>query len=224
MRILVVEDDPLLGEALSAGLRQRGHAVDWFRDGPQADAALAAAPYDAAVLDLGLPGGDGMTWLRHWRARAVSLPVLILTARDAVDQRIAGLDAGADDYLVKPITLDEIAARLRAMVRRSAGRAESVWRHGALEYDPAAKRVAWRGQPVELTGRELALLEALLKHPERVLSKAHLQERLYDWHGAEPESNTLEVHVHHLRRKIHPGIVRTVRGVGYALGTGEAEA
>jgi two-component system response regulator QseB len=223
MRVLIVEDDPLLGDALAAGLRQAGHVVDWFRNGADANAALAGSAYDVVTLDLSLPGGDGMVWLARWRANALTLPVLILTARDGVEQRIAGLDAGADDYLVKPITIDELAARLRAMVRRASGRAHSVWQHGALEYDPAAKQVRWNGQPVELTARELALLEALLKNPQRVLSKAHLQEKLYDWSGAEPESNALEVHVHHLRRKIDPGIVRTVRGVGYALGSGEAQ-
>lgn len=151
----------------------------------------------------------------------MKLPVLILTARDAVEQRIAGLDAGADDYLIKPITIDELAARLRAMVRRSSGQAQSVWQHGALEYDPAAKVVRWKGDQVDLTGREMALLEALLANSQRVLSRALLQEKLYDWSGGEPESNTLEVHVHRLRRKIDPLIVRTVRGVGYALGSGE---
>jgi two-component system, OmpR family, response regulator QseB len=219
MRLLIVEDDAPLGTALATGLRQVGHAVDWFRCGADADRALADAPYDAVVLDLGLPGGDGMTWLARWRAAARAVPVLILTARDGVEHRVAGLDAGADDYLVKPITIDELAARLRALVRRSQGRSESVWRHGALSYDPATKQVSWQGRGVELTGRELALLEALLMHPERVLSKAALQEKLYDWSGAEPESNALEVHVHHLRRKIDPGIVRTIRGVGYALGS-----
>jgi len=221
MRLLVLEDDPLLGDALATGLRQLGHVVDWFRDGAQADAAIGSAPYDALVLDLGLPGVDGMVWLRRWRERGWTLPVLILTARDAVEQRIAGLDGGADDYLIKPVATDEIAARLRAMLRRASGRAQPEWTHGALRFDPATRQVHWLGQPVELTGRELALLEALLKHPQRVLSKAQLQERLYDWSGGEPESNTLEVYVHHLRRKIHPGIVRTVRGVGYALGAAE---
>jgi two-component system response regulator QseB len=173
------------------------------------------------VLDLGLPGVDGMVWLRRWRERGLTLPVLILTARDGVEQRIAGLDAGADDYLIKPISTDELAARLRAMLRRASGRAQAEWTHGALRFDPATKLVHWHGRSVALTGRELALLEALLKHPQRVLSKSQLQERLYDWSGGEPESNALEVHVHNLRRKIHPGIVRTVRGVGYALGAAE---
>ncbi len=224
MRLLIVEDDPSLGDALATGLRQLGHVVDWFRDGHQANSALSSAPYDAVVLDLGLPGTDGMVWLERWRSREQTVPVLILTARDGVEQRIAGLDAGADDYLVKPITIDELAARLRAMVRRSAGRAQSVWQHGELEYDPATKLVRWRGAIVELTGLEMTLLEALLKHPQRVLSKTHLQQMIYDWGGGDPSSNSLEVHVHHLRRKIDPAIVRTVRGVGYALGSGEATA
>ena len=223
MRLLIVEDDPQLGDALAAGLRQFGHAVDWLRDGAQADAALAGAPYDALVLDLGLPGADGMVWLQRWRQRGMRLPVLILTARDGVGRRIAGLDAGADDYLVKPITIEELAARLRALLRRSAGHVQEVWTHGALRYDPAARQVQWQGRPVDLTGRELALLEMLLLHPQRVLSRAQLQEKLYDWSGGEPESNALEVYVHHLRRKIRPGIVRTVRGVGYALGPPEGE-
>jgi two-component system, OmpR family, response regulator QseB len=224
MRLLILEDDRLLGEALATGLRQVGHAVDWFCDGQLADAAIGDAPYDALVLDLGLPGTDGMTWLRRWRQRGLVLPVLILTARDAVEQRVAGLDAGADDYLIKPIAIDELAARLRAMLRRTAGHTQAVWTHGGLRYDPAAKRVQWMGKPVELTGRELALLEMLLLHPQRVLSRAQLQEKLYDWSGGEPEGNALEVYVHHLRRKIHPGIVRTVRGVGYALGAADGQA
>jgi two-component system, OmpR family, response regulator QseB len=224
MRVLIVEDDAPLGEALAAGLRQAGHAVDWFGEGARADAALSGAPYDAVVLDLGLPGGDGMHWLTRWRGRGVTVPVLILTARDGLPQRVAGLDAGADDYLVKPVALDELAARLRALMRRSTGRSEPVWRHGDLEYDPAAKAVRWQGRAVDLTAREMALLEALLKQPQRVLSKAHLQEQLYDWSGQEPESNALEVHVHHLRRKIDPSVVRTVRGVGYALGVAAADA
>lgn len=225
MRILIVEDDPLLGDALATGLRQLGHAVDWFDRGEHADAAVSDAPYDAVVLDLGLPGADGMTCLRAWRGRGLEFPVLILTARDAVQQRVAGLDAGADDYLVKPITIDELSARLRALHRRHAGRsAQPVWTHGALAFDPAARQVSWQGAPVELTARELALLEALMSDSQRVWSKSALQEKLYDWSGAEPESNSLEVHVHHLRRKIHTNAVRTVRGVGYTLGSCEADA
>lgn len=221
MRLLIVEDDPQLGEALRAALRGQGHAVDWFRDGAAADAALSDAPYDAMLLDLGLPGPDGLAWLQRWRARGVALPVLVLTARDGVDQRIAGLDGGADDYLVKPIAADEIAARLRALLRRAGGQAQPVWVHGPLRYDPAGKTALWQDRPVDLTAREAALLEVFLLQPRRVLPKALLLEKLYDWGGSEPESNALEVHVHHLRRKLHPRIVRTVRGLGYALGSGE---
>ena len=173
-------------------------------------------------LDLGLPGGDGMRGLRQWRGAGRDMPVLILTARDGVADRVAGLDAGADDYLVKPITIDELAARLRALSRRSTGRAQSVWRHGALSYDPAGRSVRWNDQPVELTARELMLLEALMAHPGRILSKAQLQEKLYDW-GESLESNTLEVHVHYLRRKLGRELIRTVRGVGYALGAAQGE-
>lgn len=219
MRILIVEDDALLGDGLASGLRALGFAVDWFRDGAAADLALAQAPYEAIVLDLSLSGEDGMRWLARWRARGENTPVLILTAREALDSRVAGLDSGADDYLVKPVALAELAARLRALTRRARGRPEPVWRHGALEYDPAAKTVTWHGVPVELTSRELALLEVLLANPRRVLSKVQLFEKLYAWDQS-IESNAIEVYVHHLRRKIDPAIVRTVRGVGYALGSG----
>lgn len=219
MRLIIVEDDPQLGAALGAGLRQLGHVVDWFTQGAQADTALASASYDAMVLDLGLPGVDGLDWLKRWRAGGRDVPVLVLTARDGVDQRILGLDSGADDYLIKPVATEELAARLRAMLRRATGRTQTEWTHGALSYNPATREVRWQGQAVDLTPRETTLLEVLLKHPQKVLSKTHLQEQLYDWGDEEPDSNVLEVHVHHLRRKIHPGVVRTVRGVGYALGT-----
>jgi len=220
MRLLVLEDDAQLGEALSAGLRAEGHVVDWFTTGRYADAVMGDTAYDAAVLDLGLPDTDGLVWLRRWRARGVSLPVLVLTARDTVEQRIEGLDVGADDYLIKPISLHELEARLRAVTRRSNGRLAQVdWTHGALTYNPATKRAHWREQPVDLTARELVLLEVFLKHPRKVLSKGQLLEQLYDWRGGEPESNALEVHIHHLRRKISPDLVRTIRGLGYALGS-----
>jgi two-component system response regulator QseB len=217
MRVLIVEDDSLLGNGMASGLRTLGFAVDWSRDGADADAMLASATYDAIVLDLGLPGDDGMVCLQRWRQRGDATPVVILTARDGVDHRVGGLDAGADDYLVKPVALNELAARLRAITRRARGRAEPVWRHGALEFDPASKAVRWQGRPVQLTSREAALLEVLLAHPRRVLSKAQIFENLYGW-DEELDSNALEVFVHRLRRKIAPGIVRTVRGVGYALG------
>ena len=224
MRILIVEDDALLGDGLASGLRSLGFAVDWFRSGGEADLALTHAPYEAIVLDLSLPGGDGMQWLGRWRRRGDNTPVLILTARGTLDSRVAGLDTGADDYLVKPVALAELAARLRATTRRARGRPEPVWRHGPLEYDPAAKSAKWRGAPVELTSRELALLEVLLANPRRVLSRQQLFEKLYAWDHS-IESNAIEVYVHHLRRKIDPSLVRTVRGVGYALGApAEGEA
>ena len=221
MRVLIVEDDLPLGDALATGLRQLGHVVDVFGDGRHADAALSEVQYDALVLDLGLPGGDGLVWLERWRGRGMTLPVLILTARDRVDNRIAGLDRGADDYLVKPISIDELAARLRAVLRRSSGFAQPCGSTARWSTTPRPSRCAGKDSRWTLTPRELALLEVLLANPQRVLSKAQLQDKLYDWSGTEPESNTLEVHVHHLRRKIDPGIVRTVRGVGYALGSGE---
>ena len=221
MRVLIVEDDALLGDGMANGLRALGFAVDWSRSGDDAEALLRSASYDAVVLDLGLPGADGMEWLRRWRARHEVTPVLILTARDALDQRVGGLDAGADDYLIKPIALNELAARLRAISRRARGRPEPVWQHGALEYNGATKAVRWRGEPVQLTSREAALLEVLLANPGRVLSKAQIVEKLYGW-GEEVDSNALEVFVHHLRRKIAPTVVRTVRGMGYALGEPDA--
>jgi two-component system response regulator QseB len=217
MRVLIVEDDPLLGDGVASGLRALGFAVDWSRTADDAEGMLSSAAYDAIVLDLGLPGKDGMVCLDRWRGRGDTTPVLILTARDAVASRIGGLDAGADDYLVKPIALSELAARLRAITRRARGRPEPVWRHGPLEYNAASKAVRWKGRPVQLTGREVALLEVLLANPGRVLSKAQILEKLYGWDD-QLDSNTLEVFVHHLRRKIAPRIVRTIRGIGYALG------
>ncbi|GJG98036.1 response regulator [Cupriavidus pauculus] len=221
MRILIVEDDPMLGDGLQRGLKLMGHAVDWFRTGADADHAIGAMHYDVVLLDLGLPDDDGVSLLARWRNQGRQTPVVVLTARDAVDARIGGLDAGADDYLIKPVDLDELAARLRAVTRRSAGMPEPIWRHGPLEYQPAARLAIWQGKTVDLTSRESMLLELLLSHPNRVLTREFLRDKLYEWEkGA--ESNTLEVHIHHLRRKIHPGIVRTLRGAGYSLGTLDA--
>ncbi|MFJ5383600.1 response regulator [Cupriavidus sp. CER94] len=221
MRILIVEDDPMLGDGMQRGLKLMGHAVDWFRTGADADRAIAAMHYDAVLLDLGLPDQDGVTLLSRWRNQGRPTPVVVLTARDAVQSRISGLDAGADDYLIKPVDLDELAARLRAVTRRSAGMPEPVWRHGPLEYHPAARLAVWQGKSVDLTSRESMLLELLLAHPNRVLTREFLRDKLYEWEKGS-ESNTLEVHIHHLRRKIHPGIVRTLRGAGYTLGTLDA--
>lgn len=211
----------MLGDGLQRGLKLMGHAVDWFGNGADADRAMAAMHYDAVVLDLGLPDDDGVALLARWRQQGRATPVVVLTARDAVQSRISGLDAGADDYLIKPVELDELAARLRAVTRRAAGMPEPVWRHGPLEYQPAARLALWQGKAIDLTSRESMLLELLLTYPNRVLTREFLRDKLYDWDKGS-ESNTLEVHIHHLRRKIHPGIVRTLRGAGYTLGTLEA--
>jgi len=216
MRLLLVEDDPMIGEAARQGLRQEGHTVDWVRDGREAEAAVAGAPYDAVLLDLGLPRRDGLAILKSWRTRGVEVPVLIITARDAVSDRVGGLDAGADDYLVKPFDLDELSARVRAVARRRSGRAESVVHVGDLEIDTAARRVRWKGSDVNLSAREYALLEALANRPGAYLTRAQLEERLYGW-DEEIASNAVEVHIHALRRKLDPDLIRNVRGMGYTL-------
>jgi two-component system OmpR family response regulator/two-component system response regulator QseB len=216
MRILVVEDDSLLGDAIQAGLTEMGDAVDWVRDGVAAEQALDTAPYAAMVLDLGLPRRTGLEVLQRLRARGGRLPVLILTARDTVEDRIRGLDAGADDYLIKPFDLGELAARLRALTRRAGGQADPVLRVAGVELDPAAHTVTFHGQPVELSAREFALLHALMRNAGRVMTRAQLEEQLYPW-GEEVESNAVEVHVHRLRRKLAADLVQTVRGVGYLM-------
>ncbi|TCP10918.1 two-component system response regulator QseB [Crenobacter luteus] len=217
MRILLVEDDPLIGDGLQVGLGQLGFTVDWLAGGRAALTAPASAPYDAAVLDLGLPSVDGLDVLGVWRRAGHALPVLILTARDAVDDRVRGLDAGADDYLVKPFALAEVAARLRALIRRRHGEARPCYHHGELEFDPPARVATLAGAPLELTARELALLELLLSHKGRVLPRRLIEEKLYGW-DRDVESNAVEVHVHHLRKKLGASFIRTVRGVGYTLG------
>ncbi len=216
MRILLAEDDPLLGDGLRAGLRQQGFQVDWVRDGLAAERELRSGVYAAAVLDLGLPRVDGMAVLAKARAAQVNTPVLILTARDALPDRIRGLDQGADDYVVKPVDLGELAARLRALVRRAHGQPqEKLQRHG-LELDPATRSVRLDGEPVMLAPREFDLLHALMLGNGRVLSREQIEQQLYGW-GQEVDSNAVEVHIHHLRRKLRPGLIQTVRGVGYAL-------
>ncbi len=216
MRLLLVEDDPMIGESVRKGLQQDGFAVDWVCDGVSAGAAWHANPYDLMLLDLGLPRRDGLDVLRALRRAGQDLPVLILTARDAVRDRVAGLDAGADDYLVKPFDLDELAARIRALLRRRGGRADPVIRVGALAINPATKEVQLAGQPVALSPREFALLEALADRPGAVLSRAQLEERIYGWDDA-VESNAVEVHIHALRRKLGADFIVNVRGVGYRL-------
>jgi two-component system, OmpR family, response regulator QseB len=216
MRVLLAEDDTMIGEAVRAGLRRQGFAVDWVRDGTAAEQALNAEPYEACVLDLGLPRKDGLAVLRDLRRRGSSLPVLVLTARDAVTSRVEGLDTGADDYLVKPFDLSELVARLRAIMRRNAGRAAAVIEHRGVTLDPATLVVTRNGEAIQLSLREFALLHALIEHPGRILSRAQLEERLYGW-GEEVESNVIEVHVHTLRRKLGAEFIRNVRGVGYRV-------
>ena len=216
MRLLLVEDDAMIGTAAQQGLRQEGHAVDWVRDGREAELAVGNGVYDVVLLDLGLPRRDGLSVLRTLRGRGERVPVVIITARDAVSDRVAGLDAGADDYLVKPFDLDELAARVRAVARRHAGRAQALLKVGELEIDTAGRKVKWRGREVALSAREYALLEALADRPGAFLTRAQLEERLYGW-DEEIASNAVEVHIHALRRKLDPAIIRNVRGMGYSL-------
>jgi two-component system OmpR family response regulator/two-component system response regulator QseB len=216
MRVLLAEDDTLLGDGLRAGLRQRGFRVDWVRDGAAAERELRAEPYAAAVLDLGLPLRDGLDVLAAVRRAGIVLPVLVLTARDAVPERIKGLDTGADDYVVKPVDLDELAARLRALVRRAHGQPRERLALHDVELDPAARCVTRAGSAVALSAREFDLLHVLMLNAGRVLSREQLEQHLYAW-GQEVESNAIEVHIHHLRRKLGAGLIQTVRGVGYTL-------
>jgi two-component system response regulator QseB len=222
MRILIVEDDARLGAGLKTGLCQDGYAADLVRDAAAAEHALRLEHFDLMVLDLGLPGRDGLALLRDLRRDGFCLPVLILTARDAVADRVEGLDAGADDYLVKPCDLDELNARIRALRRRSHGHAESVLRAGDLALDPAGRQATLGNQPLCLSPREYALLEALLGTPDQAVPRARLQAAAYGW-GDEVESNALEVHIHNLRRKLGKDRIQTVRGVGYRLVSGPGE-
>ena len=219
MRILLVEDDPMIGKTLQQALQQDGYAVDWVTDGQAAHRALAAADgaYALVLLDLGLPRKSGLELLRDLRRGGNRVRVLVVTARDAVADRVAGLDAGADDYLTKPFSLDELAARMRALLRRDVAREDNVLRHGDLALDTAAHTVTQGGRPVDLSVREFSLLAALLERPGTAFSKAQLEERIYRW-GDEVESNAVEVHVHNLRKKLGSQAIRTLRGVGYALG------
>lgn len=216
MKLLLVEDDALLGEGVRAGLKQAGFAVDWVQDGLAGKVALDSEEYDLLVLDLGLPKLSGMDLLKSVRAKRASLPVLILTARDTLADRVAGLNAGADDYLVKPFDLDELIARLNALLRRSAGQVELTLQHGAIELTPASHQVRLAGQAVSMSAREFALLHTLLLHTGRVHSREQLEQTLYGW-GEEIESNAIEVHVHHLRKKLGSDLIRTLRGVGYVI-------
>jgi two-component system response regulator QseB len=220
MRILLVEDDRMIAEGVRKALRGDGWAVDWVADGAAALSAIALEQYDMMLLDLGLPKRDGLDVLRNVRAGGHKLPVIILTARDAISDRITGLDAGADDYLVKPFDLDELAARMRALIRRQAGRSDPLVRVGKLTIDLANHEVSVDGARVALSAREFALLEALIGRPGAVLSKAQLEEKIYGW-GEEIGSNAVEVYVHALRKKLGTESIRTVRGLGYMIPRGD---
>jgi DNA-binding response OmpR family regulator len=217
MRILLVEDDRMIGESVRSALRQEGHAVDWMRDGRAADAALSSESFDLVLLDLGLPQRDGIDVLRALRERKNATPVIVLTARDAVADRVRGLDAGADDYVVKPFELDELTARMRAVQRRHSGRAHSVVEIEGVRIDLGTREVTLHGEPVLLSAREYAVLEALLLRPGAILSRAQLEDRLYGW-GEEIESNAVSVYIHQLRRKLGAQFIHNVRGVGYYIG------
>jgi len=216
MRLLLVEDDPMIGEAVQDLLRAEHYAVDWARDGDAADTALRTQSYDLVLLDLGLPRRDGLAVLRDLRTRRDRTPVLVATARDAVAQRIEGLDAGADDYVLKPYDLHELLARIRALLRRAAGRAEPVYEHKGVCLNPATREATVQGQPVVLSGREWAVLEPLIARPGMVLSRQQLEDKLYGW-GDEVSSNAIEVYIHGLRKKLGADVVLNVRGVGYLV-------
>lgn len=216
MRLLLVEDDPLLGDGVRTGLGQEDYTVDWFRDARSAEAVLKSEHYDLMILDLGLPDKSGLEVLKQLRAQGNDLPVLILTAHDSVSDRVAGLDSGADDYMIKPFDLDELSARLRALQRRHSGRAQSEIRHGEIVLNPAAHSVTLTGKPVDISPREYALLHLLLENEGMVMSRSRLEDGLYSWDG-EVESNAIEVYIHHLRKKLGSTLIRTIRGVGYII-------
>ena len=220
MRLLLIEDDAMIGKAMRQCLAQAGFAVDWATDGRAAELALANGVYDLAILDLGLPRQDGMAILAALRSAGNSMPVLIASARDTVPDRIRGLNAGADDYVLKPFDMDELVARVRALLRRRAGSGVPALRCGALVLDPARRTTTLNGQAVELSSREFAVLEALMQRPGTVLSRERLEEAVYGW-GEEVGSNAIEVHLHHLRRKLGSGLIKNVRGVGYRVAEGE---
>jgi two-component system, OmpR family, response regulator len=216
MRLLLVEDDAMIGEAVLDVLRAEHYAVDWVRDGEMADAALQSESYDLVLLDLGLPKRDGLDVLRSLRGRRQTMPVLVATARDAVGDRVAGLDAGADDYVVKPFDTDELLARIRALIRRSAGHAEPVFSHKGVALNPATREASVNGEPVSLSAREWAVLEPMLLRPGAVFSRTQLEEKLYGW-KEDISSNAVEVYIHGLRKKLGADLIQTVRGLGYVV-------
>ncbi|AWV43607.1 two-component system response regulator QseB [Hafnia alvei] len=217
MRVLLIEDDKLIGDGIKAGLIKMGFSVDWFTEGKQGLSALDSAPYDAVVLDLSLPGMDGLDILRTWRQNGHDEPVLILTARDALEQRVAGLQQGADDYLCKPFALIEVAARLQALIRRRHGQVQTTLDHGSVSLDPINLTVTYNNEPIYLKPKEFALLELLLRNEGRVLPRPLIEEKIYNWDD-DVSSNAIEVHIHHLRKKFGSSFIRTVHGIGYTLG------
>ena len=216
MRLLLVEDDAMIGQSVHKGLKRFGWSVDWVRDGRAAELALQNEVYDGVLLDLGLPRKDGLEVLRAQRSKGNDIPVLVITARDAIENRVEGLDVGADDYLAKPFNMEELAARIRALMRRRAGRASPVIVLGDLRLNPATREVTLAGNPLALSARELALLSALVERPGAVLSRSQLEDKLYGW-GEEVESNTVEVYIHSLRKKLGADFIKTIRGVGYMV-------
>jgi len=216
MRILLTEDDPILGEGIYTGLKQEGYTVDWVKNATSADGLLQSETYDVAILDIGLPDISGLDLLKQMRTRQQSLPVLLLTARDTIADRVEGLDSGADDYMIKPFDLDELSARLRVLIRRSGGRASNIIEHGPLQLDSASHSVSLNSEIIILSPREFTVLQMLLESMGRVLSRAQLEEGLYSWQ-TDVESNAVEVHIHHLRKKLAPKLIRTIRGVGYII-------
>ncbi|MDH5256910.1 MAG: response regulator transcription factor [Gammaproteobacteria bacterium] len=216
MRILIVEDDTLLGDGIRVGLSQQGYAADWVEDGDMAQSALLTNEYEAIILDLGLPKVSGLELLKEIRKKGDDTPVIILTAQDGVEDRINGLDTGADDYLTKPFDLEELTARLRALLRRRGGRSTPVIEHGDIVVDPASHSVKNNGVVVDISPREFTILQLLLEHQGKVMSRSRLEEGLYAWND-EVESNTVEVHIHHIRKKLGAKLIRTIRGVGYII-------
>lgn len=216
MRLLLVEDDEMIGKSIREGLRRESYGVDWVRDGWAAEQSLTSTDYDLLILDLGLPRVHGLQVLKNARLKGKKVPVLIITARDGVEDRVNGLDAGADDYLVKPFSMSELGARVRALLRRSAGQANPVFRHGGVELNPLTREALFNKKSVALSQREFALLESLIRHPGTVISRTSLEQSIYAW-GQEVESNAVEVHISNLRKKLAPKLIKTVRGVGYKL-------
>ena len=216
MRILIVEDDNLLGDGIRAGLSQNGYAADWVEDGAAAETAMMTNDYELIILDLGLPKVSGLEVLKNMRTKEDDTPVIILTAQDGVEDRIKGLDSGADDYLTKPFDLDELTARIRALLRRRGGRSSPVIEHGELKVDPASHTVTKDDKIVDISPREFTILQLLLENQNKVMSRSRLEEGLYAWND-EVESNTVEVHIHHLRKKLGSDLIRTIRGVGYII-------